>query len=131
MWTSRARTQDKARQVEETLTMIHDSKLSRKGGLMEKISCHHCGYVWTPRKEKPVRCAQCQNPLWQSPKPHKIKLRVVAAQPSARASLVESGDEAFDPPVPACRESTAPIQPIDERRAKAEELFSKLKWGKQ
>lgn len=38
---------------------------------MDLMTCHHCGYEWKPRKKtgSPLKCARCQNPLWQSPRP--------------------------------------------------------------
>lgn len=38
---------------------------------MEPMTCPHvtCKYEWTPRKENPKKCPQCQNSLWQSPRP--------------------------------------------------------------
>lgn len=105
---------------------------------MEPKTCHHCGNEWEPRKANPKKCPRCMNPLWKSPRPKKIKLDGVAAQPSARASLVESGGVVFDSLTPAYREA-APSDPepecmrapeekdsLSQMKQRAESLLSKL-----
>jgi hypothetical protein len=100
---------------------------------MEPRTCPHptCGHTWTPRKAEPKKCPQCQNPLWTSPRPKRIKLGAAYAQPSARASEVRSGDEAFDSLVPAYGENDAPIHLVEkdslsEAKARAEALIRQL-----
>lgn len=55
---------------------------------MEPVTCPHdgCGYTWTPRKEKPKKCPQCQNPL-----------RKVAGPPKRQTSIAPSETAAETP----------------------------------
>jgi hypothetical protein len=52
---------------------------------LEMVKCHHagCGHEWEPRVKNPKRCPQCQNPLWKSARPKKLK----AEQTSTIASV--------------------------------------------
>jgi hypothetical protein len=45
------------------------------------MKCHReqCGYEWTPRKQNPRKCPNCQGPLWRSPN-RKKKKTVVAEE---------------------------------------------------
>lgn len=57
---------------------------------MEK-TCPHptCGHTWTPRKAEPKKCPQCQNPLWQSPKPKRRKHDFTVLEGQEGRALVE------------------------------------------
>ena len=117
------------------------------------VICPHstCGYEWTPRKENPRKCPQCQNPLWQSARPKRSKLvdavkyfgvseevyagsSSVVERPSAKMPDDDLGGAASGKAeggssvrIPA---SPPNVTSIDERlataRARAEELLRKL-----
>ena len=78
------------------------------------MKCPHanCGYEWTPRKENPKKCPNCQNPLWRSDKPKKM-----ASSSKAEHLAVNETVEGSIPSLPAN---------FSDARKRAEELLRQL-----
>ena len=105
---------------------------------MDPKHCHHCDYEWTPRKENPKKCPQCQNSLWRSAKPKKPRTAAQVFMNEAVEDL--NAGIPFDAPnpphvwpvyggiergsMPVDEPSTTPS--FAEQRRKAEELLRKL-----
>ena len=34
-------------------------------------SCLRCGHKWESQNERPLRCAKCKTPYWDTPKPER------------------------------------------------------------
>ena len=75
--------------------------------ILAMIQCLRCGYEWEPKKDKPKKCAHCQNPNYDKPRTRLRRGLKVIEQRSTwnnRPEVIE----------------------IDERRRKALELLEKL-----
>ena len=65
--------------------------------------CLRCGNEWTPRKEHPKKCPECQNPNWDKPRTRHRRV-VVVSSPKVLAEIVPNEAEECNP-VPAAAES--------------------------
>ena len=84
---------------------------------MDLITCHHCGYEWKPRKKTgpPVKCARCQNPLWQSPRPKRstISRRVDPVKFKPTEVPVAEDEPSFAEEVNAIRDWAKELPPLE------------------
>ena len=93
---------------------------------MEPKTCHHCGNEWTPRKANPKKCPQCQNSLWQSPRPKK------PGSGARQTHQTAGADQGLpEPSVMQVSNPASPIQVIEndtlsDMKSRAEELFKRL-----
>lgn len=102
---------------------------------MEPRTCPHatCGHTWTPRKENPKKCPQCQNPLWRSSSPKKQRVSTEEMSPSkpgkANVPIKSMGAERTDSPLPwepECVRAPDEKDSLSSAKAKAEELMRQL-----
>jgi len=35
---------------------------------LDPVTCHRCGYIWTPRIPNPKCCSRCKSHEWQAPR---------------------------------------------------------------